>query len=82
MPRKRSTPATDKSKVTSMAAITLAILREKRIPDDEIFQEYAMPDPEADRAFEAMQVAQRGHVYAPALAVKAELRRLVVRRRP
>ena len=77
MARKRTKPTTDEGKVTSMAAIALAILRENRIPDDEIFAEYAMPNPEADRAFEAMQVAQQGRVFAPALAVKAELRRLV-----
>ena len=75
--RKRTASTTDEGKVTGMAAIALAILRENRVPDDEILQDYAMPNPEADRTFEAMQVAQRGHVYAPALAVKAELRRLV-----
>lgn len=76
--RKRTkTTAADPEKVTGMAMIALAILRDNRVPDDEILVHYAIPCPEADRCFEAIQVAQKGHVFAPALAVKAELRRLL-----
>jgi len=67
----------DPARVTDMAVIALAILRANHVPDDEILQEYAIPHPDADRQFEAMQVAEQGCVVAPALAVKAELRRLL-----
>jgi len=76
--RKRAKVTTpDPAKVTDMAAAALAILRANRVPDDEILQEYAIPHPDADRQFEAMQIAEQGRIVAPALAVKAELRRLL-----
>jgi hypothetical protein len=77
MKKRAKTTTADSRKVTGMAMIALAILRDNRVPDDEILEHYAVPCPEADRTFEAMQIAQRGHIYAPALAVKAELRRLL-----
>jgi hypothetical protein len=76
MKRLKATTA-EQEKVTDMATIALAILRENGVPDDQILRDYAVPHPDADRQFEAMQVAEHGQVFAPAIAVKAELRRLL-----
>jgi hypothetical protein len=63
--------------ITNYARIALRELRSSGVEDDEILQRYTAPHITADRQFEASQMADVGHIEAPALAVKAEMRRLL-----
>lgn len=63
---------------TSYAQAALTILRQNGIDDDDIRATYLVPHAMADSAFERLQRTQYGAVLAPAAAVKAEMRRLLV----
>lgn len=64
--------------ITGYAQIALLGLRQGGIDDDDIRATYLVPNGSADAAFEASQRTQYGSVLAPAAAVKAEMRRLLV----
>lgn len=67
----------DARQVAAVAQIALLVLRDNGVRDDDILKRYVVPHVKADRAFEARQNATEGRVYAPAAAVKAEMRRLL-----
>ena len=78
MTKSRSRARKDNAIITNYARIALSELRSSGVEDDEILGRFTAPHFKADRWFEASQVKGVGHVEAPALAVKAEMRRLLM----
>jgi hypothetical protein len=78
MPKHRLRPRAESTTITNYARIALHELRSIGVEDDEILGRFTAPHLTADRWFEAKQVKGVGHVEAPALAVKAEMRRLLM----
>lgn len=70
-------PGIDPTAVTGFAQIALLALRQAGKTDDEIRTHYLHADT-ADEAFEQAQERDRGVVFAPAAAVKARMRTLLV----
>jgi hypothetical protein len=64
--------------IAAHAEFCVGFLRDAGLTDADILATYINPNPHADHLFELGQVAERGYVAAPAAAVKAEMRRLVV----
>lgn len=75
---RRSRAREENTIVTNYARIALRELRSSGIEDDEILGRFTAPHVSADRLFEASQIKGIGRVEAPALAVKAEMKRLLM----
>jgi hypothetical protein len=75
---RRSRAREENTIVTNYARTALRELRSSGIEDDEILERFTAPHVTADRRFEALQIKGIGKVEAPALAVKAEMKRLLM----
>jgi hypothetical protein len=69
--------APDPVKIVGLAAICVIALRRRGLSDADILARFTMPDPKEDAFYERVQILEDGYVFAPALAVKGEMRRFI-----